>query len=202
LYGLRTMFRDSSRLAPIHLIDLTRAGREIYEMYGFPGEIVRVGSSSADLKMVLAGRLGRLLCRMASPRDSAAAMASVTKLLSSLGERRELTYASGIASIPARSASEGLPVLPQGLAARSLARRVGMEGFAGVRPENSPSFRSGTMPRVHTMSERNSAVGFNIRRYRLPKSARRRCSRSNYFDSSGCLRVSDVNPSSHGCYNR
>jgi hypothetical protein len=31
---LRTMFRDSSLLAPIHLIDLTRADREIYEMYG------------------------------------------------------------------------------------------------------------------------------------------------------------------------
>jgi len=34
LRGLRTMFRDSSLLAPIHLIDLTRAGREIDEMYG------------------------------------------------------------------------------------------------------------------------------------------------------------------------
>jgi hypothetical protein len=29
-----TRFRDSSLLAPIDLIDLTRAGREIYEIYG------------------------------------------------------------------------------------------------------------------------------------------------------------------------
>ena len=41
MYGLRTMFRDSSLLAPILLIDVTRAGRDIYEKYEKYGAKVR-----------------------------------------------------------------------------------------------------------------------------------------------------------------
>ncbi len=43
-FGLRTMFPDSSLLAPIHLIDLTSTGREIYEIYEMYGS--KVGSTA------------------------------------------------------------------------------------------------------------------------------------------------------------